>query len=216
MSDAPKGGPTPKHYSFTYKGILIDPYVILGVYKITNPAQQHAIKKLLRAGQSHKSFEQDINEVIASLQRLLQIHKDEQPVLPGDAIADPAKPEPLVFEVPTSLELKQKFSALELGLLCDEISLSSGEAATSWGSPAFAVRFLLECFYHKAKGDDSGLLKFFDRDNRPASNRAARLKALALLSPYLESDSVRAVAIAHESWKYEWTNYTLKPKEIVQ
>lgn len=64
--------PTPKldnHYAHTYQGIKIDPYRICDLYGITHPAQQHAIKKLLRAGRSIKSLEQDIDEVILCLQR---------------------------------------------------------------------------------------------------------------------------------------------------
>lgn len=62
-----------KHYAFTYKGIRVDPYRILSIYGITNPAHQHAIKKLLRAGKSVKTLEQDIDEVIQSLQRMKQM-----------------------------------------------------------------------------------------------------------------------------------------------
>ena len=58
-----------KHYKYSFKGIKLDPYRILSVYKIANPAHQHAIKKLLRAGQSVKSLEQDIDEVIMTLNR---------------------------------------------------------------------------------------------------------------------------------------------------
>ena len=57
------------HYSFVYKGIKVDPYRIFEIYGITNGAQQHAIKKLLRAGKSVKSLDQDIAEVIVSLTR---------------------------------------------------------------------------------------------------------------------------------------------------
>ncbi len=68
---------TPKHYDFNFNGIKIDPYRILLTYNITRPAQQHAIKKLLRAGQSHKDYRQDINEVIAALNRELEMLDEE-------------------------------------------------------------------------------------------------------------------------------------------
>ncbi len=58
-----------EHYNYTYKGIKLDPYRIFDVYGIGNSAQQHAIKKLLRAGDSVKSLEQDIDETILTLQR---------------------------------------------------------------------------------------------------------------------------------------------------
>ena len=66
-----------KHYQFTYKGIKLDPYRILKVYGISDPAQQHAIKKLLRAGESVKPLKEDIKEVILSLTRWLEMLEDE-------------------------------------------------------------------------------------------------------------------------------------------
>lgn len=58
-----------KHYRFSFKGIKLDVYRILELFQITNPAQQHAIKKLLRAGKSIKPLSQDIDEVILTLER---------------------------------------------------------------------------------------------------------------------------------------------------
>lgn len=82
MSEQGKAA-TPEHYRFHYHGVLIDPYRILLLYGITHPAQQHAIKKLLRAGKSHKSFVQDVEEVIVALQRLLDtLREDDPPVCP--------------------------------------------------------------------------------------------------------------------------------------
>ena len=52
-----------------FLGVKIDIYRILDLYGIVHPAQQHAIKKLLRAGNGAKSLEQDIEETIESLQR---------------------------------------------------------------------------------------------------------------------------------------------------
>lgn len=69
-----------KHYRFSFKGVKLDPYRIFEVYRISHPAQQHAIKKLLRAGNSVKSLEQDIDEVIVTLNRwkeMMQEEKDE-------------------------------------------------------------------------------------------------------------------------------------------
>lgn len=66
-----------KYYEFDYKGVRIDPYRILLQYKITHPAHQHALKKLLRAGRSIKSKLTDIDEVIASLQRWKQMIKED-------------------------------------------------------------------------------------------------------------------------------------------
>ena len=67
-----------KHYKYSYKGIKLDPYRILKIYKITCPAQQHAIKKLLRAGNSVKDLKQDIQEVIDTLQRKLEMLEEDE------------------------------------------------------------------------------------------------------------------------------------------
>lgn len=72
------------HYDFCYKGIKVDAYRILKLYGVTDPAQQHAIKKLLRAGRSMKTLRQDIQEVILSLQRWLEmLDEDEMEVGEG-------------------------------------------------------------------------------------------------------------------------------------
>ena len=61
------------YYHEDYKGIRMDPYRILDVWGITHPAQQHAIKKLLRAGRGGKELRQDIAEVVESLERWLDM-----------------------------------------------------------------------------------------------------------------------------------------------
>ena len=68
-----------EHYKYGYKGIKLDPYRILSVYGISDPAQQHAIKKLLRAGKSIKSLEADLQEVIDTLVRMLEMIKEDTP-----------------------------------------------------------------------------------------------------------------------------------------
>lgn len=69
------------HYAYTYKGVRIDPYRILHLYNITNPAHQHALKKLLRAGKSIKDLRRDIEEVIMTLERWQQmLDEDSTPV----------------------------------------------------------------------------------------------------------------------------------------
>ena len=67
-----------KHYAYDYKGIRLDPYRILSVYNVTDPAIQHAIKKLLRCGDSVKSVEQDIAEVIDTLRRKQQMMEEDK------------------------------------------------------------------------------------------------------------------------------------------
>lgn len=57
------------HYDYQFNGVKLDPYRILKVYGITDPAIQHAIKKLLRMGRSIKSDQEDVEEAIQSLER---------------------------------------------------------------------------------------------------------------------------------------------------
>ncbi len=52
-----------------FMGVKIDIYRVLYIFGITHPAQQHAIKKLLRAGKGHKDLERDIAETIETLER---------------------------------------------------------------------------------------------------------------------------------------------------
>ena len=66
-----------EYYDYEYKGIKLDIYRILKIYNIVEPAQQHAIKKLFRAGKSIKNIEQDINEVIESLNRWKEMIKED-------------------------------------------------------------------------------------------------------------------------------------------
>jgi len=69
------------HYAYEFKGIRLDPYRIMQVYKkITHPAHQHAFKKLLRAGESVKPLKQDIREVIMTLERWLEMIEEEEGV----------------------------------------------------------------------------------------------------------------------------------------
>jgi hypothetical protein len=66
------------HYRYKYKGIKLDPYRILNIYGISDAAHQHAIKKLLRAGKSIKPLKQDIQEVIDTLNRMLEIINEDE------------------------------------------------------------------------------------------------------------------------------------------
>lgn len=52
-----------------FNGKLLDPYEVLKVYEITHPAIQHAIKKLLRLGRTHKNAGKDVKEAIQCLKR---------------------------------------------------------------------------------------------------------------------------------------------------
>jgi hypothetical protein len=67
----------PKYYRFSFGGVKLDPYRIMQVYGIAHPAHQHALKKLLRAGNSVKPLIQDIDEVILSLNRWKEMLNEE-------------------------------------------------------------------------------------------------------------------------------------------
>ena len=56
----------------------IDIYDILNAYKVTCPATQHAIKKLLQPGErGHKDKLTDLREALASVERAIQMaHND--------------------------------------------------------------------------------------------------------------------------------------------
>ena len=67
-------GYIPNKYQRECKGILIDVYDVLKSFNVTNPAQQHAIKKMLAPGQRGvKDFKQDLQEAIDSLNRAIEL-----------------------------------------------------------------------------------------------------------------------------------------------
>ena len=65
----------PEYYRVKIGSEDADPYRVLLAYGITHPCQQHAIKKLLRAGRHNapKPLRQDVEEVIETLGRWLDI-----------------------------------------------------------------------------------------------------------------------------------------------
>lgn len=75
---AAEGSTKHSHYDYEYRGIKIDPYRIFEIYQISNAAQQHAIKKLLRAGKGEKPLGKDIREAIDSLNRWLEMIEEDE------------------------------------------------------------------------------------------------------------------------------------------
>jgi hypothetical protein len=64
-------------YHRIIKGAEIDVYDVLKAYGVTCPAIAHGIKKLLLPGERHaKTWEQDINEAIASLERAKELRNE--------------------------------------------------------------------------------------------------------------------------------------------
>ena len=61
-------------YSVKCKGVDIDVYNVLKAFKVTDPAIQHAVKKLLKPGQRGvKTKEQDLQEAIKSIERSIEL-----------------------------------------------------------------------------------------------------------------------------------------------
>ena len=68
--------PTPNKYQRTVPSTTIDVYDVLTAYSVTNPATQHAVKKLLQPGnRGHKDTLTDLREALASIQRAIQIEE---------------------------------------------------------------------------------------------------------------------------------------------
>ena len=68
--------PTPNKYQCTVPSTTIDVYDVLHAYNVTNPATQHAVKKLLQPGnRGHKDTLTDLREALASIQRAIQIEE---------------------------------------------------------------------------------------------------------------------------------------------
>lgn len=65
---------TTNKYQRTVKGVSIDVYDVLKAWNVTNPAVQHAIKKLLQPGQRGvKSVAQDLCEAKQSIERAIEL-----------------------------------------------------------------------------------------------------------------------------------------------
>ena len=66
----------PNKYQRTVPSTTIDVYDVLHAYSVTNPATQHAVKKLLQPGKrGHKDTLTDLREALASIQRAIQIEE---------------------------------------------------------------------------------------------------------------------------------------------
>lgn len=54
--------------------VVVDVYDVLMAWDVTNPAIQHAIKKLLQPGaRGHKTRAQDLKEAMQSLKRAIEL-----------------------------------------------------------------------------------------------------------------------------------------------
>lgn len=67
----------PSKYNRPCKGVTVDVYDVLKAFAVTNPATQHAIKKLLCAGlRGHKDKMQDLTEALKSIERAIELEKE--------------------------------------------------------------------------------------------------------------------------------------------
>jgi len=61
-------------YKVDCKGVDVDVYDVLMAFKVTNPAIQHAIKKLLKGGErGYKNEAQDYSEAVQSINRGIEL-----------------------------------------------------------------------------------------------------------------------------------------------
>lgn len=70
-------------YNYYFKNTLhldaVDVYRVLELFEVTDPCLQHAIKKLLCAGErGAKDIEQDVQEAIDSLERWKDMRKEDE------------------------------------------------------------------------------------------------------------------------------------------
>ena len=70
--------PTPKRYQWSWRGIFFDFYRLCEILNLKSEPQKHAIKKLIRDGQSVKTLEEDIDEAIAALERWKEMVRSYQ------------------------------------------------------------------------------------------------------------------------------------------
>lgn len=66
-----------KYHREVKPGVWIDVYDVIKAWGVTNPAQQHLIKKALQAGErGHKDYDEDMDDVIASAKRAKELQND--------------------------------------------------------------------------------------------------------------------------------------------
>lgn len=74
-------GVTPCRYRWEVDGVMVDFYRLMEAFRewagVSRPAQEHAMKKIIRAGQGEKSVVQDIDEACASCLRLWEMMKED-------------------------------------------------------------------------------------------------------------------------------------------
>jgi len=72
-------GPKPrsKYHVEIRPGVWIDVYDVLHAFRVTNPGDQHALKKLLKPGQrGYKDANQDRREAVVSIERAIELESE--------------------------------------------------------------------------------------------------------------------------------------------
>lgn len=76
-------------YKKNFKGVDIDVYDLLVLYEVSNPAIQHALKKLLMAGKrGHKDKIQDLKEAIESIERGIEMEQYPPVINVSNSVVD--------------------------------------------------------------------------------------------------------------------------------
>jgi len=70
--------PTPSRYRWTYNGVTFDYYRLCDILGLKSDPQKHALKKVIRAGQSVKPLKQDIDEAIDALKRWKEMVEEDE------------------------------------------------------------------------------------------------------------------------------------------
>ena len=75
---------TSKYHREIKPGVEIDVYDVLTAFCVTNPADAHAVKKLLMPGQrGSKDGIQDREEAIVSIRRAIEIEREANKIAPS-------------------------------------------------------------------------------------------------------------------------------------
>lgn len=121
------------HYHKDVKHLdMLDVYRVLDLFKVTNPALQHAIKKLLVPGGrgAGKGYIKDLQEAIDSIERAKQMHVE-------DNLAN----EPLVRDEVVSLKWESVFLGETFTYLNNRRVYKTRTHLLSCGSEVVTLRF---------------------------------------------------------------------------
>jgi hypothetical protein len=88
-------------YNVNFNGHKLDPYRVIEIFKITHPAMQQIVKKVLRQGAKHKNAEEDARDIISSAQRFLDMKDEERKWKDQMALnlGDPHDSQAAMFEI---------------------------------------------------------------------------------------------------------------------